>query len=135
LQDTIGQLPEFVRLAAQIGVREVYLQRLVFDEAGFGLARADQALFARGQQTEAVAVDAARQLAAELGVRLNASGGTEPGLSLRPAAGRRHPAEPARHLGQPGLPFVPNRPGERDAAETLRQLRAALEPVTCASRW
>jgi MoaA/NifB/PqqE/SkfB family radical SAM enzyme len=86
LQDTIGQLPEFVRLAAQIGVREVYLQRLVFDEAGFGLARADQALFARGQQTEAVAVDAARQLAAELGVRLNASGGTEPGLSLRPAA-------------------------------------------------
>src|SRR5271165_6267093 len=45
LKETIGQLPDFVRLAAQIGVREVHLQRLVFDEEGFGLARAESALF------------------------------------------------------------------------------------------
>jgi MoaA/NifB/PqqE/SkfB family radical SAM enzyme len=35
LKETIGQLPDFVRLAAEIGVAEVHLQRLVFDEAGF----------------------------------------------------------------------------------------------------
>lgn len=38
LKETVDQLPEFVRLAARIGVREVHLQRLVFDDAGFGLA-------------------------------------------------------------------------------------------------
>src|SRR5437588_1516754 len=32
LRDTMGELPEFVRLAAEMGIREVYLQRLVFFE-------------------------------------------------------------------------------------------------------
>jgi MoaA/NifB/PqqE/SkfB family radical SAM enzyme len=83
LQETIGQLPDFVRLAAQIGVREVHLQRLVFDDAGFGLARAESALFAQGRAEEQTAIEAAQKIAAALGVRLNASGGTEPGLSLQ----------------------------------------------------
>ena len=47
LKETVDQLPAFVRLAAGIGVREVHLQRLVFDEAGFGLARPDSSLFER----------------------------------------------------------------------------------------
>ncbi len=84
LKETIGQLPDFVRLAAQIGVREVHLQRLVFDDAGFGLARADQALFDQAQEEEAEAIRAAQEIGAALGVRLNASGATEPGLSLKP---------------------------------------------------
>jgi len=86
LQETIGQLPDFVRLAADIGVREVHLQRLVFDDAGFGLARAESALFARARAEEQTAVEAAQKIAAALGVRLNASGGAEPGLSLKAAA-------------------------------------------------
>src|SRR5437868_13332068 len=46
LRDTMGELPEFVRLAAEMSIREVYLQRLVFFERGpIGMARADQALF------------------------------------------------------------------------------------------
>ena len=32
LKETVDQLPAFVRLAAQIGVKEVHLQRLVFDD-------------------------------------------------------------------------------------------------------
>src|SRR5712671_7671902 len=32
LRETIGELPAFVRVAAEIGVKEVYLQRLVFFE-------------------------------------------------------------------------------------------------------
>jgi MoaA/NifB/PqqE/SkfB family radical SAM enzyme len=89
LKETIGQLPEFVRLAAQIGVKEVHLQRLVFDEAGFGMARAEQALFEHTQAEEQAAVGAAQALAATLGVRLNASGATEPGLSLQASADER----------------------------------------------
>jgi MoaA/NifB/PqqE/SkfB family radical SAM enzyme len=83
LKETIGQLPDFVRLAAAIGVREVHLQRLVFDEAGFGLARAQSALFAQARAEEQEAVDAAQAIATALGVQLNASGGTEPGLALK----------------------------------------------------
>jgi radical SAM protein with 4Fe4S-binding SPASM domain len=89
LKETILQLPDFVRLAAQIGVREVYLQRLVFDEAGFGMARAEQALFEHTRAEEQAAVEAAQTLATSLGVRLNASGATEPGLSLKASADDR----------------------------------------------
>jgi MoaA/NifB/PqqE/SkfB family radical SAM enzyme len=85
LKETIGQLPDFVRLAAEIGVREVHLQRLVFDEAGFGLARAASALFEQTRAEEEEAVGAAQAVAKSLGVTLNASGGTEPGLSLKQA--------------------------------------------------
>ena len=47
LKETIDQLPAFVRLAASMGVREVYLQRLTYDEAGHGLARFESSLFDR----------------------------------------------------------------------------------------
>jgi MoaA/NifB/PqqE/SkfB family radical SAM enzyme len=83
LKETIGQLPDFVRLAAEIGVREVHLQRLVFDDAGFGLARAESALFEQTRGEEDTAIAAAQAIAATLGVTLNASGATEPGLSLK----------------------------------------------------
>ena len=53
LRETVEQLPDFVRLAARIGVREVYLQRLVFDDLGRGLAREDSSLFERPQGEEA----------------------------------------------------------------------------------
>src|SRR5260221_14015465 len=46
LKDTIAELPAFVKVAAEIGVKEVYLQRLVFFENdSIGLARPDQALY------------------------------------------------------------------------------------------
>src|ERR1700722_751135 len=83
LKETIGQLPDFVRLAAEIGVREVHLQRLVFDEAGFGLARSESALFEHTKSEEDEVVRAAQAIATTVGVRLNASGATEPGLSLK----------------------------------------------------
>ena len=47
LKETIEQLPAFVRLAATMGVREVHLQRLVYDEAGYGLARAGKSRCSR----------------------------------------------------------------------------------------
>jgi MoaA/NifB/PqqE/SkfB family radical SAM enzyme len=83
LKETIEQLPAFVRLAASMGVREVYLQRLVYDEAGYGLARAESSLFERLRADESRAIEDAAALARELGVAFDASGATEPGLSLK----------------------------------------------------
>jgi MoaA/NifB/PqqE/SkfB family radical SAM enzyme len=83
LKETILQLPDFVRLAATMGVREVYLQRLVFDAAGYGMARAELSLFETTRAEEQAAIAAATALGAELGVTVDASGATEPGLSLK----------------------------------------------------
>lgn len=83
LKETVDQLPDFVRLAAKMGVTEVHLQRLVFDEAGFGLARPEFSLFEQTREDEVVAIEAAQAIGRELGVTLDASGATEPGLSLK----------------------------------------------------
>ncbi len=83
LKETVAQLPDFVRLAAQMGVREVHLQRLVFDDAGYGMARAESSLFEQTRAEEQAAIEAAQAIGADLGVTLDASGATEPGLSLK----------------------------------------------------
>ena len=83
LKETVDQLPDFVRLSAKMGVSEVHLQRLVFDEAGFGIARPEHSLFESTRDDETAAIEAAQALGLELGVTLDASGATEPGLSLK----------------------------------------------------
>jgi MoaA/NifB/PqqE/SkfB family radical SAM enzyme len=83
LKETIAQLPDFVRLAARIGVGEVYLQRLVFDDLGRGLAREESSLFEKTRREEDDAIAAAQALGRALGVTIDASGATEPGTSLR----------------------------------------------------
>ena len=52
LKETIGQLPAFVRLAHELGIGEVYLQRLVYFEEGQGLARGQSSLFEQMQESE-----------------------------------------------------------------------------------
>ncbi|HET6307345.1 MAG TPA: radical SAM protein [Rhodopila sp.] len=86
LKETVAQLPDFVRLAASMGVKEVHLQRLVFDDAGYGKARAESSLFEQTRAEEQAAIDAAQAIGVQLGVTLDASGATEPGLSLKRAA-------------------------------------------------
>jgi len=85
LKETVDQLPEFVRLAARIGVKEVHLQRLVFDEAGFGMARSGSSLFEQTRAEEEAIIAEAQAIGVALGVTLDASGATEPGLSLKRA--------------------------------------------------
>jgi radical SAM protein with 4Fe4S-binding SPASM domain len=84
LRETIQELPAFVRVAADVGVKEVYLQRLVFFEEGaVGHAHPDQALFERLNQEEQAYIDEATALAASLGMTFSASGAvSEPGMSL-----------------------------------------------------
>jgi radical SAM protein with 4Fe4S-binding SPASM domain len=84
LKETLEQLPAFVKVAHEIGVGEVHLQRLVFfDEAAIGLARPDQALFERLSGEEAASLDAAAELARRYGMLFSASGAAEPEASLK----------------------------------------------------
>ena len=85
LRETIEELPEFVRVAAETGVKEVHLQRLVFfTDQAIGLARPDQALYERLTAADAVHIDRAAALARTLGIEFTASGGaSEPGVSLK----------------------------------------------------
>jgi len=87
MKETIEELPAFVKLAAETGVKEVYLQRLVyFDQSAIGKARPDQALFERLTREEAVYLKQAEDLARSLGITFSASGAaSEPGLSLKRA--------------------------------------------------
>jgi MoaA/NifB/PqqE/SkfB family radical SAM enzyme len=82
LKETVAQLTDFVRLARDIDVEEVYLQRLVYFPEGQGLARPESALFAGGDDEEGRLVVEAEALARELGVKFNASGATDPATSL-----------------------------------------------------
>jgi len=85
LKETLHELPAFVRVAAETGVKEVYLQRLVyFDEGSIGLARPDQALYEQMDREQAVILEEAEAVAHELGLTFSASGAaTEPGMSLK----------------------------------------------------
>src|SRR5215213_2604228 len=68
LKETVGQLCDFVRLAHDMDVREVYLQRLVYFPEGQGMARPDQALFAGGDDAEGAMIREAEALARGLGI-------------------------------------------------------------------
>ena len=83
LKETVAELSAFVRLAHELGVPEVYLQRLVYFPEGQGLARPGSALFERVNASEESHIRDAEALAESLGIAFNASGATEPGTSLR----------------------------------------------------
>jgi MoaA/NifB/PqqE/SkfB family radical SAM enzyme len=85
LRETIEELPDFVRVAAETGVKEVYLQRLVFfTNDAIGKARPDQALYEQLSREEANFIDRATAVAKSLGVKFSASGAaSEPGMSLK----------------------------------------------------
>src|SRR5258705_9924457 len=78
LKETIAQLPDFVRIAHEVGVGEVYLQRLVyFDQEAIGMARPDQALFERLTREGQQHLDAATELSGSLDISFNPSGAPE----------------------------------------------------------
>jgi MoaA/NifB/PqqE/SkfB family radical SAM enzyme len=86
LRETVGQLPNFVRLAHSIGVTEVYLQRLVFFDEPMNiksLARAESALFEGTTEREESLIREAESVAKDLGITFSASGAVDPGESIR----------------------------------------------------
>jgi MoaA/NifB/PqqE/SkfB family radical SAM enzyme len=95
MRENLHELPELIELAAENGVPEVYLQRLVYFEQG--LAHSKQALFRRATQEELDIVRRAEQMCKERGIRFNAAGSATPVESLmrdfgeRPWSGCRRP--------------------------------------------
>src|SRR5271169_6152700 len=74
LRETLDQLEAFVRIADSIGVREVYLQRLVFfTDNSNGMARADSALFDNTSREEERIIARATALAQSLHIAFSAS--------------------------------------------------------------
>ncbi len=80
LRATVDELPALVRLAHELGVGEVYLQRLVTSERG--LATLGQSLFGRAPGGARGTVEEAEALARELGVTLRGAGATTGARSL-----------------------------------------------------
>jgi MoaA/NifB/PqqE/SkfB family radical SAM enzyme len=85
LKETIAELPAFVKVAAEIGVKEVHLQRLVFfEDNAIGHARPDQALYERMSREDEAYLEEATRLAQSYGIAFSASGAvSEPGKSFR----------------------------------------------------
>src|SRR6202051_5152399 len=76
LRETIEELPDFVRVAAETGVKEVHLQRLVFfNDNAIGKARPDQALYEQLSGAEAVHIDRGAAVGGALGGNVTCCGG------------------------------------------------------------
>jgi radical SAM protein with 4Fe4S-binding SPASM domain len=91
-RENIDALPAFVRLAADIGVSQVYLQRLVYfrDDDGYGLATAEKTLVVSDGKIRQW-LEQAQDLAKQLGIQFNASGLTSPLESVQTKAKNPHP--------------------------------------------
>jgi MoaA/NifB/PqqE/SkfB family radical SAM enzyme len=95
MRANLAELPAFVRLAAEAGVKEAYVQRLVF--YGQGLAVEGQSLHGALREEEERLLGEADAAARATGVALKASGATSPRESLkgseaaRPWAGCQRP--------------------------------------------
>jgi MoaA/NifB/PqqE/SkfB family radical SAM enzyme len=85
MKENIGELPDLVRLAAELAVPEVYVQRLVYPLQRDGRSDApgpQQALFGHLRPAEREIIAECTRLSAELGIAFRASGATDPADSL-----------------------------------------------------
>ena len=83
LKQNIHELPALVDLAADLGIPEVYFQRLVY--YGVGVAQREQSLHGETEGAVRAIIEEAVARAAARGVALKASGATTPLDSLRPS--------------------------------------------------
>jgi MoaA/NifB/PqqE/SkfB family radical SAM enzyme len=94
-RENIAELPELVRLADRVDVREVYLQRMVFFAGDateqFGMARHDLAIFDSALSEQEAIIAECEALSTELGIVFHASGGRE----LRGSLAAQRPTEAA----------------------------------------
>jgi radical SAM protein with 4Fe4S-binding SPASM domain len=91
-KENIAELPGLFRLAAEIEIEEIHLQRLVYcqDHEGYGVAKREKTL--RGPNDEVLElIHDSRLLAAELGIRFNASGLGNPLESVQADSAGRLP--------------------------------------------
>jgi radical SAM protein with 4Fe4S-binding SPASM domain len=76
MRENFHELPQLVEMAAQTGIREVYVQRFIY--FGKGLARAEQAVYRQAhEREERILAEAEARCIAE-GIRFTATGATTP---------------------------------------------------------
>lgn len=80
MRENLPELPDVIHLAAEAGIREVHMQRLVYFEQG--LAQSKQSLFRRSSKEELDIVRRCEQLCQELGITFSAAGSATPIESL-----------------------------------------------------
>jgi MoaA/NifB/PqqE/SkfB family radical SAM enzyme len=95
MKDNLRDLPALIDLAYEYGIREVYLQRLVYFEQG--LAHSSQALFRRASPEELELVRRCERMCQERGIAFTAAGSATPmdsvvrGFGERPWSGCQRP--------------------------------------------
>jgi radical SAM protein with 4Fe4S-binding SPASM domain len=91
-KDNIAEMPELLRLAADIGIGALHLQRLVYfqDHEGYGVARCEQTL-QDSDDTALELIHRSRDLAARLGIQFNASGLSNPFESVQASSAVKMP--------------------------------------------
>ena len=89
MQANLEELPALVRLAARIGIPEVYVQRLVY--YGHGMAVSEQSLHRAVQERQQRLIEEADGLARDYGIAFKASGLSTPLESLQGTALGKRP--------------------------------------------
>jgi MoaA/NifB/PqqE/SkfB family radical SAM enzyme len=88
-RENLQELPELLHLAADLGVPEVYMQRMVYfasePEKQYGMARDEAAIFGKDENEEDRIIEECTQLSYSLGIKFLASGGRDPVNSLAAA--------------------------------------------------
>lgn len=95
MRENLHELPGLVDLASEHGIREIYMQRLVYFEQG--LAASQQALFHRATPEEMMLIRHCEHICKERGITFKAAGAATPLESIahdfgeRPWSGCRRP--------------------------------------------
>ncbi len=81
-RENLEELPDLLRLAARLGVPEIYVQRMVYfartPEQQYGMARDEKAIFGKEAEYQEKVIEDCTLLSKELGVDFRASGAREP---------------------------------------------------------
>ena len=88
-RENLQELPDLLRLATDLGVSEVYVQRMVYfarqPDQQYGMACNEIAIFGKEDNVEVKIIDECTRFSSELGIRFLASGGRDPINSLAAA--------------------------------------------------
>ena len=88
-RENLQELPDLLGLAAELGVPEVYMQRLVYfagePQKQYGMARDQLTFFGKDEKDEDRIIEECTELSARLGINFLASGGRDPINSLAAA--------------------------------------------------
>jgi len=88
-RENLRELPDLLRMSADLGVPEVYMQRLVYfageTDKQYGMARDELSFFGQDQNEEDRIIEECTMLSEDLGIKFLASGARDPVNSLAAA--------------------------------------------------